>query len=42
MQSRHSEGAQRASIVEYAVMITLIAVLVSASALLLVAHISGQ
>ena len=42
MQSRHSEGDQRASIVEYAVMIALVAVLVSASVLLLVAHISGQ
>ncbi len=42
MQSRHSEGDQRASIVEYALMIALIAVLVSASALLLVAQLSGQ
>jgi Flp pilus assembly pilin Flp len=41
-QSRHSEGDQRASIVEYALMIALIAVLVSASVLLLVAQISGQ
>ena len=42
MQSRHSEGDQRASIVEYAVMIALVAVLFSASVLLLVAPISGQ
>ncbi len=42
MQSRHSEGDQRASIMEYAVMIALIAVLVSASVLLLVAQLSGQ
>ncbi len=42
MQSRHSEGDQRASIVEYAVMIAFVAVLFSASVLLLVAQISGQ
>ena len=42
MQSWHSEGDQRASIVEYALMIALVAVLVIASALLLVAQISGQ
>ena len=42
MQSRHSEGDQRASIVEYALMIALVAVLVIASVLLLVAQISGQ
>ena len=42
MQSRHSEGDQRASIVEYALMIALVAVLVIASALLLVAQLSGQ
>ena len=42
MQSRHSDGDQRASIVEYAVMIALVAVLFIASVLLLVAQISGQ
>ena len=42
MQSRHSEGDQRAGIVEYAVMIALVAVLVSASVLLLVAQFGGQ
>ena len=42
MQSRHSEGDQLASIVEYALMIALVAVLVIASALLLVAQVSGQ
>ena len=42
IQSRHSEGDQRASIVEYALMIALVAVLVIASALLLVAQLSGQ
>ena len=42
MQSRHSEGDQRASIVEYAVMIAFVAVLFSASVLLFVAQISGQ
>ena len=42
MQSRHSEGDQRASIVEYALMIALVAVLVIASTLLLVAQLSGQ
>ena len=42
IQSRHSEGDQRASIVEYALMIALVAVLVSASVLMLVAQISGQ
>jgi len=42
IQSRHSEGDQRASIVEYDLMIALVAVLVIASALLLVAQLSGQ
>jgi len=42
IESRDSEGDQRASIVEYALMIALVAVLVIASALLLVAQISGQ
>ncbi len=42
IQRRHSEGDQRANIVEYALMIALVAVLVSASVLLLVAQISGQ
>ena len=42
IQSRHSERDQRASIVEYALMIALVAVLVIASALLLVAQLSGQ
>ena len=42
IQSRHSEGDQRARIVEYALMIALVAVLVIASALLLVAQLSGQ
>jgi len=41
MQSRHSEGDQRASIVEYALMIALVAVLVSASVLWLVAQFGG-
>ena len=41
MQSRHSEGDQRASIVEYALMIALVAVLFSASVLLLVAQFGG-
>ncbi len=42
VQSRHSEGDQRASIVEYALMISLVAVLFSASVLLLVAQLSGR
>jgi Flp pilus assembly pilin Flp len=41
MQSRRSEGDQRASIVEYALMIALVAVLVSASVLWLVAQFGG-
>ena len=42
IQGRHSKVHQRAGIVEYALMITLIAVLVTASVLLLVAQLSGQ
>jgi Flp pilus assembly pilin Flp len=41
IQSRRSEGDQRASIVEYALMIALVAVLVSASVLWLVAQFGG-
>jgi hypothetical protein len=42
MQSRHSEGDQHPNIVEFALMIALVAVLLSASVLLLVAQLSGQ
>ena len=42
IQSRHGEGKQRTSIVEYALMMALIAVLVIASALLLVAQLTSQ
>ncbi len=41
MQRRHDSGGQRASIAEYAVMIAIIAVLVSGS-VLLVATLAGQ
>jgi Flp pilus assembly pilin Flp len=41
IQSRRSEGDQRASIVEYALMIALVAVLFSASVLWLVAQFGG-
>lgn len=42
IQSRHGQGDQRTSIVEYALMMALIAVLVISSALLLVARLSSQ
>jgi Flp pilus assembly pilin Flp len=42
MQNRHSEGDQHANIGEFALMIALVAVLLSASVLRLVAQLSGQ